>query len=96
MDFIVGLPRMARHHDAIWVIVDQLTKSSRFMAIKISFTAEQLPELYLKEIVRFHGIPLSIVSDRETKFVFIFWHVLQSAIGTELNLSTTFHPQIDE
>ena len=60
-------------HDAIWVVVDRLTKSAHFLAIKSIFNAEQLAELYLKEIVRLHGIPLSIVSDRDTKFVSTFW-----------------------
>jgi len=73
MDFIVGLPRTQRKHDAIWVIVDRLTKSAHFLAIKVVFNAEQLADLYLKEIVRLHGILLSIVSDRDTKFVSRFW-----------------------
>ena len=95
MDFIVGIPRTGRHHEAIWVIVDRLTKSSHFLAIKITFTVEQLVELYLEEIVRLQGIHLSIVSDRDTKFVTRFWHGFQSAMGTELNLSIAYHPQID-
>jgi len=95
MDFIIGLLRIGRHHDAIWVIVDWLTKSSHFLAIKITFTDEQLAELHLKEIVWLHGIPLSIVSNRATKFVSRFWHGFQLAMGTELNPSTAFHPQIN-
>ena len=59
--------------DAIWVVVDRLTKSAYFLAIKSVFNAEQLADLYLKEIVQLHGIPLSIVSDRDTKFVSRFW-----------------------
>jgi len=69
MHFIVGLPGTQMKHDAIWVVVDGLTKSAHFLAIKTVFNAEQLADLYLKEIVRLHGIPLSIVSDRDTKFV---------------------------
>jgi len=95
MDFIVGLPRTRRHYGALWVIVDRPTKSAHFLAITNTFTAERLAELYLKEIVWLHRIPLSIVSDRDTKFVSRFWHGFQSALGTELNLSTTFHHQID-
>ena len=68
MDFIVGLPQTQNLHDAIWVVVDRLTKSAHFLAIGTTFNAEQLAELYIQEIVRLHGLPLSIVSDRDTKF----------------------------
>jgi len=95
MDFMVGLPRTQRHQDAIWVIVDRLTKAAHFLAIKTTFNAEQLAELYIKEIVRLHGVPLSIVSDRDTKLASKFWQGFQSAMGTQLNLSTAFHPQTD-
>jgi len=95
MDFVVGLPRTQRHQDAIWVIVDRLTKAAHFLAIKTTFNAEQLAKLYIKEIVRLHGVPLSIVSDRDTKFASKFWQGYQSAMGTQLNLSTAFHPQTD-
>ena len=72
MDFVVGLPRMQKQHDAVWVVVDRLTKSVHFLAIKTAFNAEQLADLYIEEIVRLHGIPLSIVFDRDTKFVSTF------------------------
>jgi len=68
MDFAVGMPRTQRHRDAIWVVVDRLTKSAHFLPMRITFSAEQLAELYIKEIVRLHRVPLSIVSDRNTKF----------------------------
>jgi len=68
MDFVIGMPRTQRHHDAIWVIVDRLSKSAHFLVIKTTFNAEQLTDLYIREIVRLHGIPLSIISDRDTKF----------------------------
>ena len=64
---------MQKHHDAIWVIVDRLTKSAHFLAMKTIFNAEQLGDLYIKEIVWLHGIPLSIVFDRDTKFTSKFW-----------------------
>jgi len=63
MDFVVGMPRTQKHHDAIWVIVDQLIKSAHFLATKTTFNAEQLAKLYIKEIARLHGVPLSIVLD---------------------------------
>jgi len=69
MDFTIRLPRTSKHHDAIWVIVDQLTKSAHFLAIKVTFAVEQLADLYITEVVRLHGIPLLIVSDLDTKFV---------------------------
>jgi len=95
MDFVVRMPQTQRHHDAIWVIVNQLSKSTHFLAIKEIFNAEQLVELYIREIIRLHRIPLSIVSDRDTKFAFRFWQGFQTAMGTEVHLSTTFHPQMD-
>ena len=69
MDFIVGLPRTQSKHDAIWVVVDRLTESAHVLAIEMVFIAKKLADLYLKEIVRLYGIPLSIVSNRDTKFV---------------------------
>jgi len=68
MDFIVGLPRTNKHHDAIWVIIDRLTKTYHFLALKITFTAEQLADLYINEVVRLYGIPLTIMSDHDSKF----------------------------
>ena len=93
MDFIMGLPRSQRKHDTIGVVVDRLTKSAHFLAVKTAFNAEQLLELYLKEIVRLYGIPVSILSDRDTKFVAKFSQGFQSTLGTELCTSTAFHPK---
>ena len=70
MHFVVGLPRTQKQHDAIWVVIDRLTKSAHFLAMKTIFIAEQLADLYIKEIVRLHGIPLSIVSNRDTRICF--------------------------
>ena len=64
MDFITGLPRIRRQHDSIWVIVDRMTKSSRFLAVKTTYSVEDYAKLYLTEFVRLHGVPLSIISDR--------------------------------
>jgi len=68
MDFIVGLHWTQKRHNAIWVVVERLTKSAHFLAIKTTFNVEQLAELYIQEIVRLHGVPLSIISDRDTTF----------------------------
>jgi len=68
MDFITGLPRTHRQFDSIWVIVDQMTKSVHFLPINTSFSSEDYSKLYIREILRLHGVPLSIISDRGTQF----------------------------
>ncbi|KAJ8761463.1 hypothetical protein K2173_001596 [Erythroxylum novogranatense] len=95
MDFLMGLPRTSRKHDAIWVIVDRLTKSAHFLAIKQTDSLHVLAKKYIDEIVRLHGISDSIVSDRDPRFTSRFWGSLQEALGTKLNFSTAFHPQTD-
>lgn len=67
MDFVDGLPRSRRGNESIWVVVDRLKKSAHFIPVKSTRTAATLATLYIKEIVRLHGIPLSIVSDRDLK-----------------------------
>ena len=95
MDFVVGLPRTRSGRDAVWVIVDRLTKSAHFLAINMSFSLDQLARMYVNEVVSRHGIPMSIVSDRDPRFTSRFWKQLQRALGTKLNFSTAFHPQTD-
>ncbi|GMH06276.1 hypothetical protein Nepgr_008116 [Nepenthes gracilis] len=95
MDFVTGLPRTPRKHDAIWVIVDRLTKSAHFLAIRTTYSRDKLAQLYVNEIVRLHGVPVSIVSDRDPRFFSRFWKSLHKELGTELKFSTTFHPQTD-
>ena len=95
MDFVVGLPRTSSGYDAIWVVVDRLTKSAHFIAIKLSFSVEQLAELYVAQIVRYHGIPKAIISDRDGRFTSKFWRSVHQAMGTKLTFSTAFHPQTD-
>jgi hypothetical protein len=95
MDFVSGLPRSPKGHDAIWVIVDRLTKSAHFIPIRMNYSLDQLAQLYIEEIVRLHGIPVSIVSDRDPRFTSRFWKSLHKALGTNLNFSTAFHPQTD-
>ena len=68
MDFVIGLPRTQAGYDAIWVIVDRLTKSAHFLAIRNNFSLDRLAELYISEIVKLHGVPVSIVSDRDPRF----------------------------
>jgi hypothetical protein len=95
MDFIVGLPRTAAGFDSIWVIVDRLTKSAHFIPVKTTYTAEKLAWIYHKEVVRLHGVPRSIISDRGTTFTSRFWKALHKALGTQLKFSSAFHPQTD-
>ena len=92
MDFVVGLPRSQQGHDAIWVIVDRLTKTAHFVAYIISYSVERLSRLYIQHIVHFHGVPVTIVSDRDSRFTAKFWRSLHAALGTSLNLSSAFHP----
>ncbi|GKA97962.1 retrotransposable element Tf2 [Tanacetum coccineum] len=95
MDLIMKLPKTPRHHDAIWVIIDRLTNSAIFLAIKETMSSEALAELYLREVVARHGVPVSIVLDRDTRFNSRFWHKFQEDLGTRVNLSTAYHPQTD-
>lgn len=95
MDFITKLPKTATGCDTIWVIVDRLTKSAHFLAIKETDTMERLTRIYLKEVVTRHGVPISIISDRDSRFTSRFWQLLQKALGTRLDMSTAYHPQTD-
>ena len=95
MDFVTCLPRTQRQHDAIWVIVDRLTKSAHFLPINVEDSLEKLAKLYLDEIVRLHGVPVSIVSNRDPRFTSKFWPSLQAALGIRLHFNTAFHPQTD-
>ena len=95
MDFVVGLPKITNGHDAIWVIVDRLTKSEHFLPIKVMYSLEQLANLYMKEIMKLHGVPMSIILDRDSRFTSTFWRSVQRVMGTKLKFSTAFHPQID-
>ena len=95
MDFVVGLPRTPRDLDSIWVIVDKLTKSAHFIPINIIFSLDKLTSLYIREIVRLHGVPSSVVFDRDPRFTFRFWESLNRALGTKLRLSSAYHPQTD-
>ena len=73
MDFVCGLPRTSKNYDAIWVVVDWLTKSAHFIPIRMNYSLDKLAELYVNEIVRLHGVPVSIVSNRDPRFTSRFW-----------------------
>ena len=95
MDLITKLPKTPQGYDAIWVIVDRLTKSAHFLPIQESSSAEKLADLFVKEIIARYGVPVSIVSDRDTRFTSRFWMKFQDEMGTKLHFSTAFHPQTD-
>ena len=91
MDFVTALPRTRAGYDMIWVIVDRLTKVAHFISLKTGCSLEKMSQLYVKEIVRLHGVPCSIVSDRDPCFVSSFWKSLHEALGMKLSFSTAFH-----
>ncbi|XP_073317257.1 uncharacterized protein [Primulina huaijiensis] len=95
MDFVTGLPRTQKVFNSIWVIVDRLTKSAHFLPVKMTYSMNQYAEEYIAEIVRLHGVPVSIVSDRDPRFTSEFWKSLHRAMGTRLAFSTAYHPQSD-
>ncbi|GJZ42851.1 putative reverse transcriptase domain-containing protein [Tanacetum coccineum] len=95
MDFITKLPKSSQGYDTIWVIVDRLTKSAIFVPMRETDPMERLARMYLKEVVMRHGIPVSIICDRDPRFASNFWRSLQKALGTNLDMSTAYHPQTD-
>nr|GEU75391.1 putative reverse transcriptase domain-containing protein [Tanacetum cinerariifolium] len=88
MDFVIKLPRTSIGHDAIWVIVDRLTKSAHFLPMHEDYKMDRLARLYLNEIISRHGVPISIISDRDSRFRSRFWQSMQDALGTRLDMST--------
>jgi hypothetical protein len=95
MDFVVGLPRTPKGNDSVWVIVDRLTKVAHFVPVKTRCATEKLVDLFVEHILRLHGAPRSIVSNRGPQFVAQFWRSFHQLLGTSLSYSTTFHPQKD-
>jgi hypothetical protein len=95
MDFIVGLSRTQKGNDSIWVIVDHLTKVAHFLPVKANYSVRRLTQLYVDSILKLHGAPRSIVSDRGPQFTAQIWKNLHASVGTKLNYSTTFHSQTD-
>lgn len=95
MDFITKLPRTSSGNNSIWVIVDRLTKSAHFIPVKEQFSLEKLTRIYLDNVVCKHGVPVSIISDRDPRFASNFWKSLQRSLGTNLDMSTAYHPQTD-
>ena len=95
IDFITKFPRSSRKHDSIMVVVDNLIKDAHFVPVNSTHKATNIANIYMKEIARLHGIPKFIVSDRDSKFTSNFWKGLFKDFGTNLNLSTAYHPRTD-
>jgi hypothetical protein len=93
MDFITGLPRMNKKHDSIMVVIDKLTKAAHFVPVKTTHTTTNIAKIFMKEISRLHGIPRTIISDRDTKLTFNFWRGLFKGFGTNLIFKIAYHPQ---
>ncbi|GKE27261.1 putative reverse transcriptase domain-containing protein [Tanacetum coccineum] len=96
MDFITKLPRSSQGFDTIWVIVDRLTKSAHFLPIRENDPLDKLARLYLNRIVARHGIPVSIICDRDGRFTSNFWRSYQKALGIDVSMSTAYHPKTDD
>jgi ribonuclease HI len=95
MDFIIGLPRTKSGNDSVWVVVDRLTKVAHFIPVRTTYGGDKLAKLYIDRIVKLHGVPKRIVSDRGTQFTSRFWRSLHEALGTKLDFSSAYHPQTD-
>ncbi|GJY36926.1 putative reverse transcriptase domain-containing protein, partial [Tanacetum coccineum] len=95
MDLVTKLPKSSSGYDAIWVIMDRLTKSAHFLPIREDYKTEKLARIYINEIVARHGEPVSIISDRDGRFTSHLWQALQKALGTKLNMSTAYHPETE-
>nr|GEX42412.1 reverse transcriptase domain-containing protein [Tanacetum cinerariifolium] len=93
MDFVTKLPRTSNGDDTIWVIVDRVTKSTHFIPTRETESMDTLTWLYIKEIISRHGVPISIISNRDSHFTSRFWQSLQNALGTQLDMSTAYHPK---
>eukprot|EP00253_Pinus_taeda_P020306 PITA_20306 len=95
MDFITGLPKTKRNNDSIFVVVDKLSKAAHFIPVQSTYRAAQIAHIFMQNVFKLHGLPKTIISDRDVKFTSAFWKTLFVELGTQLNFSTAYHPQTD-
>ena len=93
MDFITGLLKSKKQNDSIFVFIDKLSKPTHFILVNSTYKEVKIVDIFLKEIYRLHGIPKEIISDQYVNFIGNFWRYLFSRLETQLNFSTTYHPQ---
>ncbi|MCO5586475.1 hypothetical protein L7F22_040415 [Adiantum nelumboides] len=95
MDFVFGLPRSIQGNNGIWTIVDRFSKQAHFLPIKKTIKAKNMATMFISQIFKYHGMPSSIVSDRDPRMTSLFWQGLFENLGTKLNFSSAYHPQTD-
>eukprot|EP00253_Pinus_taeda_P012349 PITA_12349 len=95
IDFITGLPRTKKNNDSIMVVVDKLSKDAHFIPVQSTYRAAQIAHVFMQNVFRLHGLPKTIILDRDVKFTSVFWKTLFADLGTQLNFSTAYHPQTD-
>ncbi|TYG51349.1 hypothetical protein ES288_D10G251200v1 [Gossypium darwinii] len=95
MDFVSGLPLTPTKKDSVWVILCRLTKSAHFISVWTDYSLQKLAKLYISNIVRLHGVPISIISNRDPHFTSQFWKKLHEALSLRLDFNTAFHSQTD-
>ena len=95
MDFITALPKVGGNFDSIFVLVDWLAKVAHLIPTQTTTLASNIPHLFFKEIVRIHGVPVRIISDKDAKFTSKFWTAMFQSLGTLLSLSSAYHPETD-
>lgn len=92
MDFIIGLPRTKKNNDFIMVVVDKLSKLAHFIPMQSTYRVGQIAHIFMQSVFKLHGLPKTIISNRDVKFTLAFWRIFVE-LGTQLNFSTTYYPQ---